>query len=360
LKKHGNYVCADDKKMILDGNASDDEVDHDVVPRSETVVGVLHVETIADLMASIHTIAWDHHMLNLLKPSPKHGLPKCALLARLEFDTGVNEQSFIGTEGPLKNLQTLKGVLKQLSVSRGSRGATMPMKGSWTEFGPYTKPELGDDGKIWVGHQYLEGHPKRRLPERQQQLIGSIDNVYIERPWSDMNALLMEKGTDYRYKLSNLFPELDQCDPFENYMRSLPGSADRKRKKPESLENEPVSEQMHIANAVQVPQTSAQLALLAIKEVPKPVFSVVSKAGIAALFAPKASKRSIDEVDTGITSDATAAAVDLPACGPAHLYDENVDKGIGKDDGQPLAKKQMDVKRVYNEGGNKLPGPKHI
>ncbi|CAE7345180.1 unnamed protein product [Symbiodinium microadriaticum] len=170
-----------------------DQQGEDMLPRCETRFGDLNVKVLVEMLCSMENI-FTLHALNALKEGPKRAMPKDKVLQVIEFLTDVGAGDYIGTEGPLKNVDSLKKILSELNNVNGHRGQSLRLPPDWSQSGIYEVTWAGDS--LTIRHKFLAKEACRKLPEDQQKLI--------------------KEGGLLRYTVASLFKDVVSDNPLEN------------------------------------------------------------------------------------------------------------------------------------------------
>lgn len=190
-----------------------DQQGEDMLPRCETRFGDLNVKVLVEMLCSMENI-FTLHALNALKEGPKRAMPKDKVLQVIEFLTDVGAGDYIGTEGPLKNVDSLKKILSELNNVNGHRGQSLRLPPDWSQSGIYEVTWAGDS--LTIRHKFLAKEACRKLPEDQQKLIKVPANVTILDNFSPRRANLVEEGGLLRYTVASLFKDVVSDNPLEN------------------------------------------------------------------------------------------------------------------------------------------------
>jgi len=186
----------------------------DKIPRSETTLGMIHLDRLMVIASRMQPVAFSKHTLKLLKPSPQRGIPKARLLELIEFDTGAGPDSYIGTDGRLKSQEVLTNRLIELSVANNLRGRDLSLPPDFHSHGVY-KVEV-DGGKIYIVHKFAKaGTNRKELPASQARLVDDHRALRLDRNYSEMGAVLVETKGIIRYRVHNLFPNEGLQDPLQ-------------------------------------------------------------------------------------------------------------------------------------------------
>eukprot|EP00439_Symbiodinium_sp_Y106_P000501 s2696_g1.t1 len=267
------YMCEQpSKKKQRKGDLEGD----DMLPRCETRFGDLNVKVLVGMLCAMENI-FTPHALNALKDGPKRAMPKDKVLQVLEFLTDVGVGDYIGTEGPLKNVDSLKKILSELNNVNGHRGQSLRLPPDWSQSGIYEVTWAGDS--LTIRHKFLDKEACRKLPEDQHKLIKVPANVTILDNFSARRASLVEEGGLLRYTVASLFKDVVSDNPLENAAAVYVKAAERT----------PCSNPA-LLDARETPNSKKPVAVETPVKVP---FSVARLGSRTAMFG--ANKRDVDE-----------------------------------------------------------------
>lgn len=98
-----------------------------------------------------------------------------------------------------------------------------------------------DDGKVKLVFRHSGPQVSKTLPDEVQIQIHDATKFTVERNYSKMHVVLIEKNTSFRYPVHDLFTTLGVEDSFADMLKVSPGGEKRRRPRPvcDSLNEEP-------------------------------------------------------------------------------------------------------------------------
>jgi len=180
------------------------------IPRCYTKVGTLPPGYIQHALAQVEKISLSANAMRALCCRGQKTPGKAKLLELFEFMTGLSPEDDFPPV--LHNIPLLTRSMQHYNLARGRPAREMSLPAMWASDGIYKVilPGEGDEpgAKLQVQHTILK--ITKPVPENFDT-SGPLENIYVEKNFSERRADLVNPASCCRRNLKSLFPEADEA-----------------------------------------------------------------------------------------------------------------------------------------------------